>query len=308
MTDTLPRRAAHRGRTYRVRRSRDRRAIDALLSEDRAYAAYALGYLEAGLFERSEFWLAEGTEGSGMVLLTDALGAAMVTFGDPSAVDAILSLHPGARTSYLSTATPAHVAAIERWHRLEEPLTMQRMSLTREQFRPQPGDTERLRGSDTHEINALYALDDRPSHYTPLQIERSIYYGAYEDGDLVSIAGTHLVSPLNGIGMVGNVLTHPRYRGRGLAKRVTSAVTADLLDRGCTLAVLTAAAENMPAIRAYDSLGYQPGAVVIEAHLRRRDVTGIGSWLRRRGARTDDEATELASSKLEAETSDHEFD
>ena len=86
--------------------------------------------------------------------------------------------------------------------------------------------------------------------------------GAFDGERLVSIAGTHVVSPMASLGVVGNVLTHPSYRGRGLARLVTSRVTAAILDVGCALAVLTVDPLNTPAVRAYAGLGYEPGAAV----------------------------------------------
>jgi len=301
VTDSVARRTAERDDVFRIRQLRDRRAIDALFSDDRAYGAYALGYLEGGLFERAEFWVAESQGAMGMVLHGDALGPSVVTAGDTQAIDAILSLHPGPRSSYLSTATPAQLTSIERWYHVEEPLTMQRMWVTRAGFHPTPGPTRRLHGGDVREINALYALDDRPSHYTPVQIDRSIYYGVFEDGTLVSIAGTHLVAPTAGIGMIGNVLTHPAHRGRNMAKQVTSAVTAELVERGCAIAALTAAPDNTPAVRAYSALGFQAGATVVEAHLRRRDPLGLGAWLRRKRARADDHGGTFARGRIASE-------
>lgn len=43
---------------FLVRRETDRRAVEALLAEDRAYAAYALGHLEDELWARTECWVA----------------------------------------------------------------------------------------------------------------------------------------------------------------------------------------------------------------------------------------------------------
>src|SRR5688572_24420001 len=225
MTDIL-RSASTATPRQRVRRLIDRREIDAALSEDRSYAAYALSHLEPGIFERSEFWVLEGALARGMVIRSDVVGESLITVGDTGAVNGILSLHPGARAGYLSTAEPGHMRAIERWHHVDDPLSMQRMTVTRATFTPVEGAARRLTGRDVGAINALYALDERRSNYNGRQIDRAVYFGAFEDGRLVSIAGTHVVSPMASIGVVGNVLTHPAYRGRGLARLVTSKVTA----------------------------------------------------------------------------------
>lgn len=280
MTDVMGRTSTAAAR-LRVRRLYDRREIDAALSEDRAYAAYALSHLEPGIYERSEFWVAEGPEARGIVIRSDVLGESLITVGDAAAVDAILSLHPGARAGYLSTAEPRHIRAIERWHHVDDPLSMQRMTVTRVTFRPVEGAARRLSGRDVGKINALYALDERRSNYSGRQIDRAVYFGAYAGDRLVSIAGTHVVSPMMSIGVVGNVLTHPAYRGRGLARLVTSKVTTAIFELGCALVVLTADPLNTPAVRAYAGLGYAPGAAIVEARLRRRDQLGLGAWWRR---------------------------
>ena len=133
-------------------------------------------------------------------------------------------------------------------------------------------------------FNALYALEGAPGYYSGEHIERGVYYGAFEDDRLVSVAGTHIVAPAASVAVVGNVFTHPAQRGRGLATAVTSSVTRDLLDRGCALVTLTVDPTNTPAVHAYRRLGYTLGAAVIEARARRRDPLGLGAWLRRRAA------------------------
>ena len=70
------------------------------------------------------------------------------------------------------------------------------------------------------------------------------------NGRLVAAAGTHVISPTARLAVVGNVLTHVDYRGRGFATAVTGAVTAELL-RYCDQVVLNVRADNPPALQAY---------------------------------------------------------
>ena len=65
-----------------------------------------------------------------------------------------------------------------------------------------------------------------------------------------------MVSPGARLAVVGNVLTHVDYRGRGFATAVTGAVTAELL-RTCDQVVLNVRSDNPPALNAYRRLGYQ---------------------------------------------------
>jgi len=288
VTDTLPRHASgpHAASPeYLVRQSRDWRELERWLANDRPFSAYALGHLEWGLFEWASFWVAEGRQGTGIVMHAGALGATTVTVGAPAGVAAIVSLHPGARRSYLSTASPEHMPVLREAYHVRDTLSMMRMSISAATFRPVEASVRRLRGRDASRINALYATEGGPSHYTSDTVERAVYYGMFDGDRLVSVAGTHIVAPNQGIAIVGNVFTDAAYRGLGLATRVTSAVTHELLERGCAEVALTVDPGNTPALAAYTRLGYQPGAPVIEARLERRDLLGIGPALRRRRAR-----------------------
>jgi ribosomal protein S18 acetylase RimI-like enzyme len=132
---------------------------------------------------------------------------------------------------------------------------MLRMWVDRGRFRP-TGDPalERLVPSDAAELNRLYQLGFG-AWLPPQAISEGVYYGLRVNGRLVSAAGTHVVSPSARLAVVGNVLTHGDYRGRGYATAVTGAVTAELL-KSCDHVVLNVRADNPPAISAYRHLGY----------------------------------------------------
>lgn len=290
MTDALhgrPAAAAERP-LYRVRRVLHPREVESLLADDRGYAAYALGHLEPDLFPRCAFWRSDGPAGGALVLHANAvMGRTLFVSGAPAAVEAVLSLHPGPLNSYLSTCAPAHLPMLERRYALSGQLPMMRMTVEAAGFVPaavsavnQPVARE-LQGSDAGALNSLYATDGGPAGYRAADVERAVYYGVFAGRRLVAAAGTHMVSPHVGVAVVGNVMTHPAHRGRGLGTRVTGAVTAALLERGVALVALTVDPANEPAVRAYTRLGYRPGAAVVEARARRRDWTGLGSMLRR---------------------------
>ena len=202
MTDTLPRHASgpHAASPeYLVRLSRDWRELERWLADDRPFAAYALGHLEWGLFEWASFWVAEGPQGPAIVMHAGALGATTVTIGAPEGVAAIVSLHPGARRSYLSTASPEHMPVLREAYQVRDTLSMTRMSVTPSHFQPVDGPVRRLRGRDVTKINDLYASEGGPSHYTADSIERAVYYGILDGDRLIAVAGTHIVAPNQGI-------------------------------------------------------------------------------------------------------------
>lgn len=269
---------------YLVERLTDPQEIRRFLETRRAYAAYALAQLEPHLFAVSEWWVAKGSTGQALLLhARGGLGNSLFAMGEKNALAAVLQLHPGPRHTY-ATCQPEHVDILRRYFRLAQEQPMMRMSVTAARFRPvEPvaGEVRRLLGKDVGPINRLYSSEGMPSYYTSTHIDEGLYYGVYEAGRLVAIAGTHVISPSQGIAVVGNVFTHPRYRRKGYATLATSAVTADLLKR-CRDVVLTVDPNNLPAVRAYLRLGYEEECRLVEAAATRRELVGLGSTLRRR--------------------------
>ncbi|MGD9933577.1 MAG: GNAT family N-acetyltransferase [Dehalococcoidia bacterium] len=265
---------------YVVTRLDDRARIREFLRKRVEYSAYALGQLEPGLFERTQWFYARGDTGSGLVLHSrGGLGEAMFSMGDPDAVAAVLSIEPGPSHTY-ATCEPGHTAALQTVYRLASQQPMMRMHVNRAQFRPVESNTIALNGFDIRRLNGLYASDGAPSYYVPEHIDAGLYRGIFVEGRLVSVAGTHVVSRHEGVAVVGNVFTQRQHRGKGYATATTSAVTAALLEF-CEDVVLTVDPGNRPAVRAYEHLGYREACRLVEASATRRDPTGIAAAFRR---------------------------
>ena len=279
MTDARSLRSGTKRRSYAVERGRDQHRIVALLQRDRFFTAYALAQLEPQAFARSEWWLCETPEGTGLVCHSQAgLGNATVTLGPTEVVAAILSIHPGA-TQTFATAKTDHLSVLESVHSLPERHIMWRLHVDAERFRPEPGGAVRLRGTQVRELNRLYGSEGGPTSYRAHHLEEGCYYGTMDQGRLVAVAGTHAISPTYRIGVIGNVFTHPQFRGRGYATQSTSAVTAELLKR-CDDVVLSVDPTNTPALQAYERLGYRPVGELVEAPAWRH-LSGLSSGARR---------------------------
>jgi RimJ/RimL family protein N-acetyltransferase len=267
---------------YLVRPLRDRDALRRMLLPHRWYAAYALGQLQPGLFERSEWWVSRGAHGEALLLHSrGGLGNALFALGATDALEAVLRLHPGPHNTFL-TCKIQHLELAQRHYELSERGSMMRMLVDRETFRTVESEARRLTGREVREINRLYRADGTPAFYTAENIDDAVYYGAFREGQLVAVAGTHVVSREDGIAVAGNVFTHPMHRSLGLGTTVTGAVTRHLL-QSCPEVVLSVDPRNVPAVRAYERLGYREVGRLIEGAATRRDI-GIAAALLRRVA------------------------
>ena len=115
---------------------------------------------------------------------------------------------------------------------------------------------ERLGPSDLDQVLALYA-DEPPAFFLPMLLEVGVYYGVRDNGVLVAIAGTHVISVARRVGTIGNVHTRPDYRRRGLAGALTRAVSRELTRMGASTVVLNVVAENVVARRVYTRIGFE---------------------------------------------------
>jgi GNAT superfamily N-acetyltransferase len=245
------------GTPLRVSASDDDQAIYALLSRDRIYSAYAICDLEADCRQRSRFLVAEDDHVMlGLWLffgLRDA--AAAFALGEPDALKTILTQAPELPDLVWFGVRDEHLPALGTRYSFDQPMLMKRMLTCAEWFRPAPGGVTRLGSDDLALIEDLYRRHAK-AHFSADQVTSGVYYGAWRDGQLVSIAGTHCLSPTYRLACVGNIFTRANYRGHGLASACTSAVIADLLT-DCTEVVLNVHADNPPAVRLYQKLGFR---------------------------------------------------
>jgi ribosomal protein S18 acetylase RimI-like enzyme len=102
----------------------------------------------------------------------------------------------------------------------------------------------------------------RPGPFLPRTVELGTYLGIRRGGALIAMAGERLHPP--GWTEISAVCTDPAHRGRGLATRLVRAVAAGIRERGEN-PLLHTAADNVTAIRLYESMGFR---------LRRRTTFG----------------------------------
>jgi len=106
--------------------------------------------------------------------------------------------------------------------------------------------------ADVPEMTDLVART-KPGPWRPRTVEMGRYIGVRVGGELVAMAGERLRP--DGWVEVSAVCTDERFRGQGLASRLTRAVGAGVVASG-QLPVIHASAGNVNAIRLYESMGF----------------------------------------------------
>lgn len=117
---------------------------------------------------------------------------------------------------------------------------------------PKPAEAIRLSDADSAEMLELAELT-KPGPFRPRTHCLGNFWGIRREGQLVAMAGERMKIP--GLTEVSGVATHPDWRGHGFARSLSAFVASEIGRRGET-PFLHAFADNLAAIRLYETLGF----------------------------------------------------
>lgn len=239
--------------------------IRRVLDQDPVWAAYAIADLQPAFAPYCQWRVAESDAGAGLALLFTALDLPLIlTVGPATAVDSALRNLTLPPKVYIS-AREEHLASLETaydFHQSDqgaEVVAMYRMVLQQAGQTMDDGEAEPLGPADGDRIRALYQCGGpyTPDAFDPYQLADGTFFGiTAEGGALVAVGGTHIVDWQAGIAAIGNMYTHPGYRGRGYARRVLGAIVKNLQQRGVTQLILNVNRQNQTAQRLYQQYGF----------------------------------------------------
>ncbi|MFZ1683761.1 MAG: GNAT family N-acetyltransferase [Candidatus Zixiibacteriota bacterium] len=139
----------------------------------------------------------------------------------------------------------------------EKPLgTLLRMKIGT--FKPATitSDIIRLGHGHEKELEKFYKAAYPDTYFTARMLETGKYYGIRDGKSLVAVTGVHVYSREYKVAALGNIATHPKYRGKGLATKVTGHLCQELVDEGL-MVCLNVKKDNLPAIACYEKLGFE---------------------------------------------------
>lgn len=255
--------------------SQDER-LPLFLGRDAVDSAYLLGYLD-DTFEEHCSWYGTVEDDSltAVVLVFSAYSMPiLLTAGDPIDVEAIFSAFRGELPQHIQAhIRPAHRNGAEVYYHLSDVHSMMRMGLSKAQYiaaeaTHQGSEITVLGHRDTAQLIALY------QHYPdiffePALLSSDLYFGVRENGELLSVAGIHLVSEQYNVAAVGNIITHPNHRGRGLATLCVRHLLDRLFERVEHIA-LNVRQANPSAIALYRKFGFTERFSFLEANMDHR--------------------------------------
>lgn len=143
-----------------------------------------------------------------------------------------------------------------------------KMGLTKQELLGKIDTTEviQLQKSDLNDLEAFYNRS-YPGNWFDARMLETGYYGIRRGGELVSAAGVHVYSAVYKVAALGNIATHPEWRGQGLGTRVSARLCQELL-KSVNHIGLNVKANNRAAIASYEKLGFEKIASYQECFLR----------------------------------------
>ena len=226
-----------------------------ILEGDRIWSAYAIADLDPQ-YKPSTVWFANQ---DAVVLIYKGLKPPVLfSFGHIDRLEFLFQQIP--LGDYFFSLLPSSRKLMDDRMTVNFETEMWRMSLDPQRFNPVPDEAvSRLGVVDINDMVELFAQHpDRPDSFSPTQVKEGVYFGVRVDTELISIAGTHVLSMEQSVAAVGNVFTRPDHRNKGYGTSANCSVTKALIDMGIRTIVLNVATANQPAIRSYTRIGFEP--------------------------------------------------
>ena len=122
-------------------------------------------------------------------------------------------------------------------------------------FHINDSDMRLLTPDDLLTVESFYAKHYPQTIFSTWMLERP-FIGLFVDNKLASAGGTIVIDRSDNAANIGNFLSAPEFRGKGYSKQVLKCLINKLLDLGINTFSLGTTADNIPACRAYESVGF----------------------------------------------------
>jgi ribosomal protein S18 acetylase RimI-like enzyme len=118
-----------------------------------------------------------------------------------------------------------------------------------------PEYTYRLNKNDFDFIKDYLKRVNPNAFFVHGMLDTEKYLCIRKNNEIICMAGVHLYSKEFSVAAIGNIVTGVKYRGKGFAKSVTASLCRDLWGEVKYIG-LNVKKENIPAIKAYERIGF----------------------------------------------------
>lgn len=251
-----------------VRETRDRDAIELFLRRDAAAHVYALADLD-DFFWPDTTWYAgyESGEMRSLCLILKTLDPPILYALDPNEQTSLRELLSEVQARLPRCVFATFSPELESWFRAQGsflPHGLHDKMILEDRGIASWVSTQQVESLDSANLaevqsflaNEAYLGDERDARFfEPYMLERGPYFGIREAGRLVSMGGVHVHSRERSVAAIGNLVTRPDRRRRGLGRAVSAALLG-ALSRTEHIG-LNVQRTNSAAIRCYESLGFR---------------------------------------------------
>jgi ribosomal protein S18 acetylase RimI-like enzyme len=256
----------------------DKDKIEAFARRDPFRHLYEIGDLDDFFWEHTAWYALRDRAGSieqlVLVYTDEALPTLLALSERPagSMRDLLQRLIPVLPRRFYAHLSQEALSALEDDYRIEPHGLHHKMGLV-DHSRAGTFDTSEavaLSAADTEEVSTLYRVSYPGHWFVARMLKTGLYRGIRRGGRLVSVSGVHVYSPRFRVAALGNIATHPDWRGHGFATLVSASLCQALRQAGVSRIGLNVRADNEAAIRCYKTLGFEWAADYGEYTLTRK--------------------------------------
>ena len=131
-----------------------------------------------------------------------------------------------------------------------------KMYLTKKVIAPKDKNIRRLEIGDIKVIEEFYKIAYPDNWFDSRMLLTNKYFGYFLENKLVGVSGIHVYSETYKVAALGNIATHPDYRGKQIGYKLTAVLCNDL-QRSIDAIGLNVKADNIYAIKAYEKTGFE---------------------------------------------------
>jgi len=241
----------------------DKGELERFLRHDPHLHLYEIGDLDDPYWSHTTWYALRGDEGiQSLALFYTGTSLPVLLAFSGERIDALCELLRGIRYElperFYAHLSPGVVSALSESHRVESHGTFLKMVLARPESLGSVDTScvQLLSESDGGDLEGLYDASYPGHWFEPGMLTAGHYYGIRQGNDLVSVAGVHVFSRRYRVAALGNIATHPRSRGKGLARAVTGKL-CQVLHGEVDHIGLNVKDDNQSAIACYQRLGFE---------------------------------------------------